>query len=67
MFRKRRMIMLKYVIPCLTLLVVPLTVTLAADTKNAPTAITWEKTLDDAVAKAKKAGKPILLDFFAPT
>lgn len=59
--------MLKYVLPCLILLVAPLTVTLAADTKNAPPAIVWEKTFDDAVTKAKTAGNPILLDFFAPT
>jgi len=59
--------MLNYVICCLSVLVAPLAVILAADTKNAPPAIVWEKTLDDAVAKAKTAGKPILLDFFAPT
>lgn len=59
--------MLKYVLSCLMLLVTPLAVTLAADTKNTPLAIVWEKTLDDAVTKAKTTGKPVLLDFFAPT
>ena len=27
-------------------------------------AIVWEKTLDDAVKKAKESRKPILIDFF---
>lgn len=59
--------MLKYVLPCLILLVTPLAVSLAAETRNTPSSIVWEKTLDDAVAKAKTTGKPVLLDFFAPT
>ncbi|OHB39613.1 MAG: hypothetical protein A2Y09_05685 [Planctomycetes bacterium GWA2_39_15] len=38
-----------------------------ADSKDTLSAISWEKTFDDAVTKAKAAGKPILLDFFVPT
>lgn len=60
--------MVKYVLSSLIVLLVASTlVTFAADTKNAPPAIAWEKTIDDAVAKAKASGRPILLDFFAPT
>lgn len=59
--------MLKNVILCLALFVIPFSVILAADTKNAPPAIAWEKSIDDAVAKAKTANKSILLDFFVPT
>ncbi|TVM03767.1 MAG: hypothetical protein CV087_03395 [Candidatus Brocadia sp. WS118] len=59
--------MLRYAVSCLTLIAVSLSVTLAADTKGAPPAITWEKSLDEAVAKAKAEHKNILLDFFVPT
>lgn len=59
--------MLKNVILCLALFVISFSVILAADTKNAPPAIAWEKSIDDAVAKAKTANKSILLDFFVPT
>ncbi|GAN32403.1 MAG: hypothetical protein DYG83_17290 [Candidatus Brocadia sp. AMX2] len=59
--------MLKYVLPCLILFVAPLAVSLAAETKNIPPSIVWEKTLEDAITKAKTMGKPVLLDFFAPT
>lgn len=53
--------MLKYGLSCLILLLVtPLAVTLAADSKNTPLAIVWEKTLDDAVTKAKTTEKAIL-------
>ena len=38
-----------------------------ADNKSTPPAIVWEKTLEDAIAKAKTTGKSILLDFFIPT
>lgn len=38
-----------------------------ADNKGVPPAIVWEKTLEDAIARSKAAGKPILLDFFIPT
>ncbi len=38
-----------------------------ADNKGASPTIVWEKTLEDAIAKAKTAGKSILLDFFVPT
>lgn len=59
--------MFNYFMSCLVLFVVPLASTLAADTQNVPLAIVWEKSLEDAVVKAKTAGKPILLDFFTPT
>ncbi len=59
--------MTKHIFACFILLLTPLTVTLATETKDTPLLIVWEKTLDDAVAKAKTSGKPILLDFFAPT
>ncbi|MCF6154681.1 MAG: hypothetical protein E3K36_05395 [Candidatus Brocadia sp.] len=59
--------MLKYVLPCLVSLVTPFAASFAADTKNTPPSIVWEKTLDEAVTKAKMTGKPVLLDFFAPT
>ena len=59
--------MLRYAVSCLTLITVSLSVTIAADTKDAPSAIAWEKSLDDAVAKAKAEHKNILLDFFVPT
>ena len=59
--------MLKYALIGLAIfLVVPLTKILAADTKDAPPTITWEKTFEGATTKAKSAGKPILLDFFSP-
>lgn len=35
-----------------------------ADTKGTPASIPWEKGLDEALAKAKATGQPILLDFF---
>lgn len=59
--------MLKYVFLCLTVLLIPIAGVFAADTKDTPPTITWEKTLEAAVTKAKTEGKPILLDFFAPT
>ncbi|KKO20100.1 MAG: hypothetical protein DCC43_05690 [Candidatus Brocadia sp.] len=59
--------MLRYAASCLILIAVFLPVALAADTKNVPKAIAWEKSLDDAVAKAKAEHKGILLDFFVPT
>lgn len=61
------MIMLRYAVSCLALITVSLPVALAADTKNPPPAIAWEKSLDDAVAKAKAEHKYILVDFFVPT
>lgn len=61
------MVMIRYAVSCLTLVVVPFSVTLAAATKDMPAAIVWEKSLDEAVAKAKATHKNILLDFFVPT
>ena len=34
------------------------------DTKEIKPAIVWEKTVEDAIAMAKPAGKPILVDFY---
>ncbi len=38
-----------------------------ADSKDTLSAISWEKTFEDTITKAKAPGKPILLDFFIPT
>ncbi|MCR4321417.1 MAG: thioredoxin family protein [Candidatus Brocadiaceae bacterium] len=46
---------------------IPIAGTVIADNKGTPPAIVWEKTLEDAIAKAKTTGTPILLDFFVPT
>ena len=59
--------MLKYILLVLAVSVVPLTKSFAADTKETLPTIVWDKTFEDATAKAKTTGKPILLDFFAPT
>lgn len=59
--------MFRYAVSCLALMVVSIPLVLAADTKNAPPAISWEKSLDDAVAKAKAEHKNVLMDFFVPT
>ncbi len=40
---------------------------LIADSKDTVSAISWEKTFEDTITKAKTTGKPILLDFFIPT
>ncbi len=42
----------------------PIMTSIFADTKETKPAILWEKTLEDAQAKAKASGKPILLDFY---
>ena len=34
------------------------------DTKEGKPAIVWEKTVEDAIARAKPAGKPVLVDFY---
>ena len=60
--------MLRYVLSFLaTLAIIPIAGAVIEDNKGTPSAIVWEKTLEDAIAKAKTAGKPILLDFFIPT
>ena len=60
--------MVRYVLSFLAAVaILPLAEAVIADTKDAPTTIVWEKTYEDAVAKAKTAGKPIVLDFFVPT
>lgn len=46
---------------------VPFATTLIADAKDKLSTIPWENTFEEAVKKAKEAGKPILLDFFSPT
>lgn len=61
--------MVRYVLTFLAaaVAVIPLAKTVIADNKDKPPAIVWEKNLEDAMAKAKTTGKPILLDFFIPT
>ena len=45
---------------------IPCTVMTAifADTKEGKPAIVWEKTVEDAIDRAKPAGKPVLVDFY---
>ena len=60
--------MLRYVLSFLaTLAIIPIAGAVIADNKGTPPAIVWGKTLEDAIAKAKTTGTPILLDFFVPT
>ena len=60
--------MLRYVLSFFAALaIMPIAGIGIADNKGAPPAIVWEKTLEDAIAKAKTTGKSILLDFFVPT
>ena len=60
--------MIRYILSVLAALaIIPIAGAVIADNKGAPPAIVWEKTLEDAIAKAKTAGKSILLDFFVPT
>jgi len=60
--------MLKYALSLFAALaIIPIVGIGIADNKGAPPAIVWEKTLEDAIAKAKTTGKSILLDFFVPT
>lgn len=56
--------MLKTIVLGFMVLTVPITAILYADMEITPPAILWEKNLEDAMAKAKAAGKPVLLDFF---
>ena len=60
--------MIRYILSVLAALaIIPIAGIGIADNKDAQPAIVWEKTLEDAIAKAKTAGKSILLDFFVPT
>ncbi|MDN3515199.1 MAG: hypothetical protein NG747_12480 [Candidatus Brocadia sp.] len=59
--------MVKTILSCLILGLASIAVTLAANAKDVPSSIVWEKNLEDVIVKAKAAGKSILLDFFAPT
>ena len=60
--------MLRYVLSFLaTLAIIPIAGAVIADNKGTLPTIVWEKTLEDAIAKAKTTGTPILLDFFVPT
>ncbi len=60
--------MLEYTMSFLTVFaMIPLAATVIADVKKDMPAISWENTFENAVTKAKTAGKPILLDFFSPT
>lgn len=60
--------MRRYVLSFLAALItIPIAGAVIADNKGTPPTIVWEKTLEDAIARSKAAGKPILLDFFIPT
>lgn len=56
--------MLKNILLGFTLLATPFISLAFADRKEIPAVIQWEKGLDEAIAKAKTTGKPILLDIF---
>ncbi|TLD41994.1 MAG: hypothetical protein JETT_1783 [Candidatus Jettenia ecosi] len=56
--------MLKNILLNFTLLATPFISLAFADRKEIPVVIQWEKRLDEAIAKAKTTGKPILLDIF---
>lgn len=56
--------MLKNVFFHFTVLAVPFISLAFSNTKEVPAVVQWEKGLDEAIAKAKAAGKPILLDIF---
>ena len=60
--------MIRYALSFLAALaIIPVAGAVIADNKGTPPAIVWEKTIEDATAKAKTTGKSILLDFFVPT
>ena len=60
--------MIRYILSVLAALaIMPIAGAVIADNKGTPPTIVWEKTLEDAIAKAKTTGKSILLDFFVPT
>ena len=60
--------MIRYILSVLAALaIMPIAGIGIADNKGTPPTIVWEKTLEDAIAKAKTTGKSILLDFFVPT
>lgn len=60
--------MIRYALSVLAALaIMPIAGAVIADNKGTPPTIVWEKTLEDAIAKAKTTGTPILLDFFVPT
>ncbi|MCF6158063.1 MAG: hypothetical protein E3K32_05720 [wastewater metagenome] len=56
--------MIKNFVLGLLVLIVSVPTILFAEAKHMPSSISWEKSLEDAVAKAKDTGKPVLLDFF---
>ncbi len=60
--------MVRYVLSFLAALAIaPIAGAVIADNKGTPPTFVWEKTLEDALAKSKAAGKPVMLDFFIPT
>ena len=60
--------MRRYVLSFLAALItIPIAGAVIADNKGTPPTIVWEKTIEDAIAGSKAAGKPVLLDFFIPT
>lgn len=56
--------MLKNIFFSFTMLAVPFISSAFSGTKEASAAIQWEKGFDEAIAKSKATGKPILLDVF---
>jgi hypothetical protein len=59
--------MLICILSFLVAAVIPIAKPVIADNKDTSSLISWEKTFEDTVTKAKTMGKPILLDFFIPT
>lgn len=46
------------------LLMLPVMTALFAETKERKPSIVWEKTVEDAIARAKTSRKPVLVDFY---
>lgn len=56
--------MLRNILLGMPLFMLPIMTSIFAGAKETKPAIVWEKTLEDALAVAKAAGKPIFLDFY---
>lgn len=56
--------MLRNILLGMPLFMLPIMTSIFADTKETKPAIVWEKSLEDAIAGAKTAKKPIFLDFY---
>lgn len=60
--------MLEYSMSFLSVLgMIPFAAVVLSDVKKDAPVISWETTLEDAIAKSEETKKPILLDFFSPT